>query len=382
MPDGKVQKRSSQGGRNEANREPAVENGNDSQRSQPGQRGQAYSERRRRSSSRVHPVEKDFVGIALKYCDDVLSGAIPACHWVRRACQRQLDDLNNADFPYRFDPKAATKVCKFVELCPHVKGRRFVGQKLSLEPWQCFILTTVFGWVSKATGLRRFRRAYIEVAKGNGKSALSSAVSNFMAFSDGEPGAEVYSAATTRDQARIVFSVSQAMLRGMPELCERSGIEVAAHSINHLRTNSFFRPLSSDANTVEGILPYFICIDELHAHPSRDLYDNLDTANGKRDNSLLWAITTAGSDRAGICYEIHGYVKRILDGTIDDDTFFAIIFTIDEEDAWERGPEVWRKPNLIGASRSLPKTSGRKFIGHSSWPVRSQASRRSISMCG
>jgi phage terminase large subunit-like protein len=137
---------------------------------------------------------KDYVAIALKYCEDVLAGAVPACHWVKRACQRQLDDLNNADFPYRFDHKAATKVCKFVELCPHVKGRKFVGSTLSLEPWQCFILTTVFGWLTPE-GLRRFRRAYIEVAKGNGKSALSSAVSNYTAFAEGEPGAEAYSAA-------------------------------------------------------------------------------------------------------------------------------------------------------------------------------------------
>jgi phage terminase large subunit-like protein len=269
----------------------------------------------------------------------VLAGEIPACKWVRLACQRQLNDLARAEqndpaFRYRFDVEAAERICEFVELHPHVKGKKFAGQLMHLEPWECFIFTTVWGWLRRDVHLRRFRRAYTEVAKGNGKSALTSPAGNYMAFADEEPGAEVYSAATTRDQARIVFSVSQAMLRAMSEFCDRAGVEVCSHSINQIGTNSFFRPLSSDANSVEGINPYFTCIDELHAHPSRDLYDNLDTANGKREGSLLWAITTAGSDQAGICYEQHRYVTKLLEGTARDDSYFGIIFTIDEDDDW------------------------------------------------
>ena len=174
------------------------------------------------------------------------------------------------------------------------------------------------------------------MGKGNGKSALSSAVANYVAFAEGEPGAEVYSAATTREQARVVWAVSAAMLRAMPEFCERAGVEVAAHSINQLCTNSFFRPLSSDAHTAEGILPYFTCVDELHVHPTRDLHDNLDTANGKRDGSLLWEISTAGGDQAGICYEVHQYITRILDGTNTDESYFGIIYAIDDDDDWAK----------------------------------------------
>jgi phage terminase large subunit-like protein len=286
-----------------------------------------------RSTSAPH------VASANEYIRQVLAGEIPACKWVRLACQRQLDDLacaeqNDPAFPYRFDVEAAERICEFVELSPHVKGKKFAGQLMHLEPWECFIFTTVWGWLRRDACLRRFRRAYTEVAKGNGKSALTSPAANYMAFADGEPGAEVYSAATTRDQARIVFSVSQAMLRAMPEFCDRAGVEVCSHSINQVATNSFFRPLSSDANSVEGINPYFTGIDELHAHPSRDLYDNLDTANGKREGSLLWAITTAGSDRAGICYEQHRYVTKLLEGSARDDSYFGIIFTIDVDDDW------------------------------------------------
>jgi phage terminase large subunit-like protein len=212
----------------------------------------------------------------------------------------------------------------------------------------------------RETRLRRFRRAYTEVAKGNGKSALTSALANYAGFAENEPGAEVYSAATTRDQAKIVFSVSQAMLRAMPEFCDRAGVDVCAHSINQLATNSFFRPLSSDANSVEGINPYFICVDELHAHPNRDLYDNLDTANGKRDGSLLWSITTAGSDQAGICYEVHLYITRILEGVARDESFFGIIFTIDDDDDWAAGPDVWRKANPNWGVSVDPQDLGQK----------------------
>ena len=278
------------------------------------------------------------VALANEYIRQVLVGEIPACKWVRLACQRQVDDLarakrNDLGFPYRFDVAAAERVCEFVELSPHIKGK-LAGQNIRLEPWQCFILTTVFGWLHVVTGSRRFRRVYTEVAKGNGKSALTSAVANYMAFAEHELGAEVYAAATTRDQARVVFFVSQAMLRKMPEFCQRAGVDVCAHSINQVSTDSFFRPLSSDANSVEGINPYFTCADELHAHPTRDLHDNLDTANGKREGSILWDITTAGSNRAGICYEQHKYVCRILDRSADDDSFFGIIFTIDDDDDW------------------------------------------------
>lgn len=285
----------------------------------------------------ANSIEHPHVALAIKYCRDVIDGDVPAGRFARLACERQLADLGNAgtaDFPFVFDPVSAEKVCRFIELSPHVKGRRFVGQNIRLEPWQCFALTTIFGWVHRDTKLRRFRRVYIEVAKGNGKSALSSAVANYAGFAENEPGAEVYSAATTRDQAKIVFSVSQAMLRAMPEFCSRAGVDVLAHSINQECTNSFFRPLSSDAKTAEGVNPYFTCVDELHAHPNRELFDNLDTANGKREGSLLWTITTAGSDQAGICYEQHQYVARILDETAKDDSYFGIIYAIDVDDDW------------------------------------------------
>lgn len=296
-------------------------------------------------------VKKDYAAVAAEYISNVLDGTIPACKETKQACQRQLDDLarqGTPQFPYIWDQEKANRVLRFVDLCPHVKGKRFVAQSgFQLQPWQVYVIGTPFGWVHMETGLRRFRRAYTEVAKGNGKSPMMSAILSYLAFADEEPGAEVYTAATSTKQARVVFDVCQAMLRKMPKFIEPRGIEVGAHSINQISSNSFVRPLSSEAKGVEGINPYFICVDELHAHDSRDLYDNLDTANGKREGSMLWAITTAGDNRGGICYEVRTYLKKVLDKVIIDESVWGIIYTIDEEDQndWIGKPDVWRKAN-------------------------------------
>ncbi len=265
---------------------------------------------------------------------------------MRLACQRQIDDLEreiDPSYPWRFDEASAERVCLFVELCPHIKGP-LRGQLLHLEPWQCFILTTVFGWLSKASGTRRFREVYIEVPGGNGKSAISSPVGLYMLAADGEGGAEIYSAATTREQARIVFGVAQSMARGLPEFCQIAGIYVGAHSINQLASSSWFRPLSSDAGTIEGLNIHLAIIDELHKHRTREVYDTIKNHMGKRSQPMVWTITTAGSDRAGISYEVQGYIRNILEGVCDDERIFGIIYTIDDDDDWAL-ESSWIKAN-------------------------------------
>ena len=295
----------------------------------------------RDSEAPITHVEK-----AQRYIAGVLSGKITACKWVRAACRRQRDDLKKQklkSFPWRFDHDAAERVETFTELCPHIKGP-LRGHLITLEPWQCFIDTTVFGWVSKTTGKRRFREAYTEVPRGNGKSAWSSPKALYMLSADGEGGAEVYSAATTRDQARIVFGVAQAMAHGMQEFRNRFGVQITAHSINQENSASWFRPLSSDANSLDGLNIHCGVIDEFHAHRTREVYDVLKTACGKREQPLLWEITTAGSDRSGICYEVRSYVTKILEGVCQDDRVFGIIYTIDDDDDWTE-PSSWAKAN-------------------------------------
>lgn len=276
----------------------------------------------------------DYVAKANQYIQDVLAGIIPACKWAKLACQRQVNDLarqDTADFPFRFDPDTANRICKFVEKMPHIRG--FKG-RLRLEAWQCFILTTVFGWVHVDTGLRRFRRVYTEVPRGNGKSALTAPIALYMTAMDDEPGAECYVAAVSRDQTRHVFETAQQMARKTPEFLKRYGVEVAAHSITQAESASFFRSLASKVNSLDGLNIHFACIDELHAHPTREVYDSLDTGTGKRDNSMLWCITTAGSDTSGICYERRIYITKILENTIQAEEWFGIIYTIDDDDDW------------------------------------------------
>lgn len=311
---------------------------NDAGRQKPGKGKRARSQERRpaEQTAVAEVAVAPHVQLAEQYSDDIRAGKIPACKWVIAACQRQHDDLERQksdSFPWRFDNESAERVCIFVEMAPHIKGP-LRGQLITLEPWQCFILTTVFGWVSKKTGARRFREAYTEVPRGNGKSALTSPVGLYLMCLDGEGGAEVYSAATTRDQAKIVFGVAQSMARGMTDFCDRAGVEVGAHSINQLASASWFRPLSSDANSLDGLNVHGGLIDELHAHKNRDLYDVLKTACGKRSQPLLWEITTAGSDRAGVCYEVRGYVLDILKGVKHDDRVFGVVYSIDDDDDW------------------------------------------------
>ena len=278
---------------------------------------------------------RDFCALALRYAKDVVAGKIPAGRFVKAACKRQIEDLKRwkaKGAAYRFDTGRANKVCRFIELLPHIKGPKS-GEPIVLEPWQVFILTTVFGWV-KADGSRRFRRVYIEVPRGNGKSALSSGVGLYMLCGDGEGGAEVYSFATTRDQAKIVFGDAQNMARRTPGLRTHFGVDVNAHNINVLRTASKFEALSAEGSTLDGLNTHFACVDELHAHKTRAVYDVVETSIGKRAQSLLWVITTAGSNRAGICYEVRGFVIKVLAGAAKDESQFGIVYGLDEEDDW------------------------------------------------
>jgi phage terminase large subunit-like protein len=286
-----------------------------------------------------------YAAVATRYAEAVIENQIPACRWVKLACQRQLNDLTRLRgkaTPFSFNPKLtdrngrsfypADNLCGFIERLPHVKGP-LAGESIKLEPWQIFILTTVFGWV-KDDGKRRFRRSYIEIPRGNAKSTLSSAVALYMLAADREGGAEVYSLATTRDQARIVFGDAQTMARRSPGFRNRFSVEVGAHNMHVLASGSKFEALSAEGSTLDGLNIHFGCVDELHAHKTRTVYDVVETGTGKRDNSLLWVITTAGSNRAGICYEVRTFVTKLLDGVFDDHSQFGIIYGLDDGDDW------------------------------------------------
>jgi len=290
--------------------------------------------------------QKNYPGIAKQYAEDICSGKRIACEWTIAACRRHLADLETAElesYRYYFNEAAATRACKIIELFPHIKGK-WAGTRIELEPWQIFIVSVVFGWADKETELRRFRTVYIEVPRKNAKSTLSSAIGLLMAFLDGEGGAEVYSAATTRDQAKIVFADAQRMARKTPRFLSKYGVAVNARNIHQIETASKFEPLSAEGNSLDGLNVHCGIIDELHAHKTRSVFDVIETATGAREQPLIWLITTAGSNRAGICYEQRAYVVKILSGVHSDDTYFGIIYSIDKDDDWT-DPAVWEKAN-------------------------------------
>lgn len=280
---------------------------------------------------------RDYVAIAGMYGERVERGEIPACEWVRKAVKRQIEDqkrFSGKSSRFYFDPDEAAKVCKFIELLPHTKGQ-LAGQKIRLEPWQIWILTTVFGWRRTADGGRRFRRVYIEVPRGNAKSSLSSGVALYCLLADHEPGAEVYSFATTRDQAGIVFGDAKRMAQQTPSLCKHFGLEILAHSLYVESTNSTFQAKSAEGSTLDGLNTHLAIIDELHAHKTRAVYDVVETSLGKRVNSLMWVITTAGFDTSGICYEVRTMVRNVLNRSVVDESQFGIIYGLDEGDDWK-----------------------------------------------
>ena len=289
-----------------------------------------------------------YVSAARRYMDAVIAGTVPACKWTYLAVLRQQNDLArplSADWPYVFNADRAQLPCRFIECLAHIKGKwAREGRLIELEDWQCFIVTTVFGWVHHATGLRRYREGYVEVPRKNAKSTLSSGLALYMLTIDGEQGAEVYSAATTSDQARIVFNDSLAMVMRAGKDLGDLGVVAYKNSITVEQSSSKYKPLAAEGSTLDGLNVHFAVIDELHAHKTRAVYDVIDTARGAREQSLLWNITTAGTNRSGICYERRTHATKVLDGVITDPALFGIIYTIDDGDDPFRA-ESWAKAN-------------------------------------
>jgi phage terminase large subunit-like protein len=287
------------------------------------------------------------------YVADVLSGAAGAGRLERQAAARHARDVQRAAAggPWRFDAWRAEKALRFIESLPHVAGELAAqGRLLTLEGWQAFCIGSIFGWVAVETGLRRYRTAYLEVARKNGKSTLLSGVSLYCLALDGEAGAQVYSAATTKEQARKVFDPAREMARRTPALLNTAGVRVLQHRIEHPGSLSVFLPLASQTNSLDGSNPHCTVVDELHAHLKRDVWDVMGSGSGARRQPLMMAITTAGSNLAGVCYEERAYLEKILAGVFDDDRYFGVIYAIDDEDD-PFDPAIWRKANPnIGVS--------------------------------
>ncbi len=299
---------------------------------------------------------KDYAAIATQYARDVVNDRVPACKWVRLAAQRHLRDLErqgSADFPYLWNAeladakgkayRPADRVCRFAELMPHIKGDWAArGERIKLEAWQVFTLASIFGWTHRETGKRRFRKADVYVPRKNGKSAIAAVIGLYMLAVDGEFGAEVYSGATSRDQAHEVFRPASLMAKASPEFRARFGVLTNASNLAVLDTNSKFEPLIGKPG--DGASPSCAIVDEYHEHSTSELYDTMATGMGARSQPLLLVITTAGSNIGGPAYTHQVELQKILEGLVIDERRWGVIFGLDAGDDWTQ-PEALIKAN-------------------------------------
>lgn len=275
-----------------------------------------------------------------QYALDVIAGKVLACVYVIGACNRYISDLDKGEYP--FDQDAAERFMRLGQKFNHVKGE-WKTDNVVFEPWQCFIFMNIYGFIDNRTGYRRFRTAYIEIPRANGKSAKASICGLYALSLDNPKGNEISCFATKSDQARIVLDSSRAMARDNPAYVKGTGVTVQAHAIKHDKSNSIMRARSSDHGSLDGLNDVLSIIDELHA-VGQELYDVVVSGLKKRRDSLLLCITTAGTSTEGVGFAQSSYSKKVATGELEDDQTFAIIYTIDKgDDIFEES--TWRKAN-------------------------------------
>lgn len=291
---------------------------------------------------------------ATVYAEQVVAGEVVAGPHVRATCARHLRDLEEA--PARgltWDKASAARALGFFPDVLRLSEGQFEGLPFDLHPVQEFIVGSIFGW-KREDGTRRFRRAYIEQGKGNGKSPLAGGIGLYGLVADGEPGAQIFAAAAKMDQARILFNDAVAMVRQSPALEERltpTGIN-PVNNLAWLENGSFFRPVGRDTGkTGSGMRPHFVLIDELHEHPNRDTLEMLERGFKFRRNPLLFMITNSGSDRTSVCWEEHEHAVKVAHGEVEDDSTFSYVCALDEGDDPLTDRSCWVKANpLLGVT--------------------------------
>ncbi len=296
---------------------------------------------------------------AEQYIEDVLSGKQVTGRLTRLAVERHVRDLErqeDRDFPFYHDPEAAIRKIEFTQQLRHSKGEwanpRLHDTRICLEPWQQFIDWCLYGWKRKADGYRRFLKAYVEVARKNGKTTDGAAKANYAFFADRprEEGAEVYFGATKRDQAKIAWREAEAQIRKHPYLRKKAKTYSHSSTIIIPGTQNRMLPLGKDSDTEDGLNPHFALIDEYHAHPDNSILEIVESGMAARRQPLIYVITTAGFDKNSVCYqEERTLAVNILERNIDPvpETVFAMIFALDEGDDWaDRNVWIKANPNL------------------------------------
>lgn len=312
---------------------------------------------------------------ATQYAIDVTSGKILAGPDIRNSCKRHLDDLKNAkEKGLIWDTESADRATDFFEKVLKLNGGEHEGKPFVLLPWQCFIVGSIFGWKT-LDGYRRFRMVYIESGKGSGKSPLAAGIGLYCLMADKEPRAEVYAAATKKDQAMILFRDAVAMVDQSPALSERikkSGTGQNVWNLAYLRKGAFFRPISSDDGQ-SGPRPHCVLIDEIHEHKSNNVVEMMRAGTKGRTQAIIFMITNSGHNKTSVCYEYHEYGRKVAEQSLIDDTFFSFICSLDEEDDPFNDESCWAKANP-----SLGHTFTDKYLREQVTQAKGMPSKESI----
>lgn len=281
--------------------------------------------------ARKKPVDR-----ATSYAKSVLSGKALAGPIVRGACQRHLNDLENAGKRgFYYDEKEAAEAIAFFEECLCLNGGQFEGKPFLLLGWQDFVIGSIFGWKRKSDDMRRFRVAYVETPKGSGKSPLCAGTGLKGLVSDNEPRAEIYAAATYKDQAMVLFRDAVAFYDQSPELQDRliaSGTGAQRWNLAYLEKSSFFRVISSEKKGQSGPRPHMALLDEIHEHRDGTVIEMLRAGFKFRRQPLSFMITNSGHDKTTVCWEYHEMGVKVACELIENDEFFAYICSLDDED--------------------------------------------------
>lgn len=275
------------------------------------------------------------------YADKIESGEIVASKRVRKIYQRLVYDMDNPG-KYRFDEAKANRPIEFIErFCKHSKGE-WAGQPVRLELFQKAFISALFGFVDSETGLRKYREAFFMVARKNGKSTMLAGIALYMLLADGEAGAEIYSVATKKDQAKIIFDEVCHMVSQSPYL--RKHIKKRKTDLYFSAAMSKMQALGKNSDTLDGLNSSCVIIDELHGIKDRNLYEVMKQSQSARRQPLLVMITTAGTVRECIFDDTYEYACKVVDGVINDPTFLPIIYELDAKAEWT-DPAAWFKAN-------------------------------------
>lgn len=288
------------------------------------------------------------------YAKAVIKGKKVAGPHVRDACKRHLDDLEHgAERGLRFDKTAALRAIDYFRHVLRLNGGEFENQPFELLDWQQFVIGSLMGWKG-SDGWRRFRVAYIETAKGSGKSPLAAGLGMYGLTSDDEPRAEIYAAATKKDQAMVLFRDAVAMYQLAPALKARlksSGTGENVWNLAYVEKGSFFRPISADDGQ-SGPRPHMSLIDEVHEHRNNSVIEMQRAGTKSRRQALILMITNSGSNKTGPGWQYHDYASKVAAGMLKDDAFFGYVCALDEKDDPFHDEKCWAKanPSLQGAN--------------------------------